>query len=153
MEKLLSTGSVGPLTGFRSRKGKTFSAHVKLTDDYKLKLDFSHQKTKSSLPEEKVDFTGQEPVGPCPKCGANVYEYGESYICENAAGKDRTCNFRSGKVILKQPISREQMKKLLKEKKTDLFTKFISKRGRPFKARLVVKPDGKTGFDFPKASP
>jgi DNA topoisomerase-3 len=38
---------------------------------------------------------------------------------------------------------------LLAEGKTDLLTKFISKKNnRPFKAFLIVK-DGKTAFDFP----
>jgi DNA topoisomerase-3 len=32
--------------------------------------------------------------------------------------------------------------------RTDLLEKFISKKGRPFKAFLVLKPDGKVGFEF-----
>jgi DNA topoisomerase III len=149
VEELLSKSCIGPLSGFRSKKGKSFSAYVKLTDDYQLKLDFSNQKSSTKLPEEDVDFSDQEPIGKCPKCGASIYEYDQLYVCENAIGKNRTCNFRSGKIILKQPISREQMHKLLAEKKSDLFTKFISKRGRPFRAYLIIKSDGSTGFEFP----
>ena len=65
-----------------------------------------------------------------------------NYICENAVGANRTCNFRSGKIILQRPIERAQMQKLLATGKTDLLEKFISKKGRPFKAFLVAK-DGK----------
>ena len=70
-----------------------------------------------------------------------------NYVCEKAVGANRTCNFRSGKIILQRPIERAQMQKLLETGKTDLLEKFISKKGRPFKAFLVVK-DGSVGFEF-----
>ena len=44
------------------------------------------------------------------------------------------------------------MLKLLRNGKTDLLDKFISKKGRPFKAFLVVK-DGKVGFEFEPREP
>jgi len=40
------------------------------------------------------------------------------------------------------------MQKLLAAGRTDLFTRFISRKGRPFKAFLVKTPDGKVGFEF-----
>jgi DNA topoisomerase-3 len=72
-----------------------------------------------------------------------------NYVCEKQTGPTPTCDFRSGKIILQQEIAPEQIKKLLADGKTDLLTKFISKKNnRPFKAFLIVK-DGKTAFDFP----
>ena len=68
---------------------------------------------------------------------SSVYAHGMAYICENAAASPRTCDFRSGKIILQRPIETEQMKKLLTEGKTDLLHRFISKKGRPFSAFLV----------------
>jgi DNA topoisomerase III len=50
-------------------------------------------------------------------------------------------------VILQQPIDRAQLQKLLTAGKTDLLEKFISKKGRPFRAFLVLE-DGKVGFEF-----
>ncbi len=38
--ELISKRFVGPLTGFRSRMGKPFSAGVKLTDDFRAEFDF-----------------------------------------------------------------------------------------------------------------
>jgi DNA topoisomerase-3 len=35
-----------------------------------------------------VDFTGKEPLGKCPKCGARVFDNGMNYTCEKAARKD-----------------------------------------------------------------
>jgi DNA topoisomerase-3 len=94
-----------------------------------------------------VDFTGQEPVGKCPKCGQRVFETAMTFVCEKSVGAARSCDFRASKVILQQAIERPQVEKLLSTGKTDLLPKFISKKGRPFKAFLVLK-DGKVGFEF-----
>ena len=103
---------------------------------------------------EEADFSGQEPGGSCPTRKAQVYEHGRAYVCEKNTGKARECSFRTGKTILKRDIEKEQVVKLLKDGKTDLIPNFISKKGRPFKAYLVLKPDGDVGFEFePRAKP
>ena len=100
-----------------------------------------------------MDFSGQESLGPCPKCGRGVYAHGMAYTCEGAASTPRSCDFRSGQIILQRPIEPEQMRKLLTEGKTDLLHRFISKKGRPFSAYLVKGSDGKVGFEFaPRAA-
>ncbi len=89
-----------------------------------------------------------------PKCKGRVFEHGMSYVCENSVASPKTCDFRSGKVILQQEIAREQMAKLLEEGRTDLLTNFKSSRtGRNFKAFLVKQNDGKIGFEFEKKEP
>jgi DNA topoisomerase-3 len=147
--ELITRRVVGPLTGFRSRKGKPFAAVVRLGDELRPEFDFG----QSAEGEEPPDFSGQEPLGACPKDGGRVFEHGMAYVCENAVGPKRSCDFRSGRMILQQPIEREQMKKLLESGRTDLLTGFVSKKGRRFKAFLVKQPDGKIGFEFqPRAS-
>jgi DNA topoisomerase-3 len=143
--ELITRRSAGPLTGFRSRQGKPFSAVVKLNDELKVEFDFGQA---SGEGEEAPDFSGQEPLGACPKCRARVFEHGMVYTCEKAVGPQRSCDFRSGRMILQQPIEREQMQKLLDTGRTDLLTAFVSKKGRRFKAFLVKQPDGKIGFEF-----
>jgi DNA topoisomerase-3 len=118
---------------------------VKLTDELKAEFDFG-QDTREG--EEAPDFSAQEPLGSCPKCGARVFEHGMAYTCEKAVGPGKSCDFRSGRLILQQPVEREQMKKLLATGRTDLLTDFVSKKGRKFKAFLVKNPDGKIGFEF-----
>ena len=72
-----------------------------------------------------------------------------NYLCERATGPEKSCDFRSGKVILQQPIERAQMEKLLNEGRTDVLRGFISNRTRrKFAAFLVRKPDGSVGFEF-----
>jgi DNA topoisomerase-3 len=145
MEELITQHEVGTLQGFRSKMGRLFNANIKLTDEYEMKFDFGENNDKDA---EEVDFSGQESLGKCLKCDGQVFEHGISYICENAVGATRSCDFKTGKIILKRPIEREQVTKLLHLKRTDLLSKFISKKGRPFSAYLVAEENGKTRFEF-----
>jgi DNA topoisomerase-3 len=145
-EKLIREKQLGPLQGFRSRMGKPFAAVLRLTPENTVEFDFG-QDQKQGEGAVEVDFSGQEPVGHCPQCKHRVFEMPMHYVCEKATGQNRACEFRSGKVILQQEVDRAQMAKLLEQGKTDLLTKFISKRGRPFKAFLVLK-DGRVEFEF-----
>ena len=143
--ELIKKRTIGPLTGFRSKMGKPFAAVVKLNDELRPEFDFGQP---GAADEEAPDFSKQESLGPCPKCASRVYEHGMTYTCEKAVGPARSCDFRSGPMILQQPVEREQMKKLLATGRTDLLNGFISKKGRRFKAFLVKTPDGKVGFEF-----
>ena len=59
-------------------------------------------------------------------------------MCEHSVGPAPSCDFKSGKVILQQPVAREQMTKLLTTGATDLLDGFVSnKTRRKFKARLA----------------
>ncbi|MCX5542890.1 DNA topoisomerase III [Paraburkholderia sp. CNPSo 3076] len=157
VEELLQNKTIGPLSGFRSKMGRPFSAILKLSFDdeiknYKLEFDFGQD--SGAEDGEAPDFSQQEPVGACPKCKGRVYEHGMSYVCEHSVANPKSCDFRSGKVILQQEIARDQMAKLLAEGRTDLLTNFKSSRtGRNFKAFLVKQPDGKIGFEFEKKEP
>ena len=143
--ELIRNKSIGPLTGFRSKMGRPFAASLKLSEEGRAEFDFGQLDDDAEAP----DFSTQETVGACPKCSANVYEHGSGYICEKAVGAARTCDFRSGRIILQQEITREQMGKLLTGGRTDLLTDFVSNRSRrKFKAFLVKQPDGKVGFEF-----
>ncbi len=144
--ELISKKQIGPLTGFRSKMGRPFAASLRLNAEFRAEFDFGQDLEGDT---EAPDFSAQEAVGACPKCSSRVYEHGSGYVCEKAAGPAKTCDFRSGRIILQQEVSREQMVKLLSEGKTDLLTGFISNRTRrAFKAFLVKQPDGKVGFEF-----
>jgi Zn finger protein HypA/HybF involved in hydrogenase expression len=148
VEALIREKQIGPLQGFRSKLGKPFAAVLKLTPEFKVEFDFGQDQKDANGASVEVDFTGQEPVGKCPKCGARVFEAPMNYLCEKATGPNRSCDFRTGRIILQRPIERAQVQKLLETRKTDLLDKFISRKGRPFKAFLVVDPHGKVGFEF-----
>ncbi|HEY8102175.1 MAG TPA: DNA topoisomerase III [Burkholderiaceae bacterium] len=162
VEELLTNRTIGPLQGFRSKMGRPFAAILKISRDeeiknFKLEFDFG-QNDEEGENGEGVDFTGQTPLGACPKCGNGVYEMGLAYVCEKTVAKPKECDFRSGRIILQQEILPEQMVKLLNDGKTDLLPGFVSQRTRrPFKAFLVKGKDGKVSFEFeerkPKAPP
>jgi DNA topoisomerase III len=152
VEELLKNRTIGPLQGFRSKMGRPFAAILRIVRDEDInnfKLEFDFGQDQEGEEGEGVDFTGQTPLGPCPKCNGGVYEMGLAYVCEHSVAKPKTCDFRSGRIILQQEILPEQMAKLLNEGKTDLLPGFVSQRTRrPFKAFLVRGKDGKISFEF-----
>jgi DNA topoisomerase-3 len=149
IETLLTERQVGPLTGFRNKMGRTFAAAIRLNDELQPEFDFGQDKADAA-DAEPVDFSDQESLGKCPKCAAGVFEHGTSYVCEKSVGPAKTCDFRSGKIILQQPIDAMQMKKLLTDGKTELLKDFVSNRTRRKFSAYLVAQDGKVGFEFEK---
>ena len=154
IETLLTERCIGPLTGFRNKMGRPFNALIKLNAEQAPEFDFGQGSGGEEGSAEAVDFSGQESLGACPKCAGKVYQHGLAYVCEKSVGPERTCDFRSGQVILQQPIEREQMSKLLETGRTDLLKNFVSNRTRrKFSAFLVRDTAGKVGFEFEKREP
>ena len=159
-ETFLRDKRIGPLEGFRSKAGWPFTAELRLVhddeiDNWKLEFDFGEDARKEGESGEPVDFSAQQSLGACPKCKGRVFEHGTSYVCEHSVGAHVTCDFKSGKIILQQPVAREQMSKLLAEGKTALLENFVSnKTRRKFKAFLAWdKKEGKVGFEFEPRAP
>ena len=157
VEALLRDARIGPLEGFRSKAGWPFTAELRLVFDdetkhHKLEFDFGEKDAADS--GELADFQHAHSLGACPACGARVFEHGSNYVCEKAVPTLQhphpACTFKTGAVILQQPISHEQVHKLLTEGKTGLLDKFISnKTHRAFKAYLVWDAQaGKVAFAF-----
>jgi DNA topoisomerase-3 len=154
-EAFLRDKRIGPLEGFRSKKGFPFSAELKLVFDdevgnWRLEFDFGEDERQAAADGEPVDFSGQTSLGPCPKCKGHVYEFGTNYVCEHSVGAHQTCDFKTGKIILQQPVSHEEVHKLLATGKTSLLEGFVSNRTRrSFKAYLAYDAkEGKVGFEF-----
>ncbi|MBW8464114.1 DNA topoisomerase III [Acidovorax sp.] len=154
---LLRDKKIGPLEGFRSKAGWPFTSEIVIKYDdeahnYKLEFDFGDDK-KGEESGEIVEFEDAS-LGACPICGSEVHEHGSNYVCSKAvpttAQPTPSCTFKSGKIILQQPVEREQMTKLLDTGKTDLLDKFVSMRTRRnFKAHLAWdKEAGKVNFEF-----
>jgi DNA topoisomerase-3 len=157
MDELLTRRVIGPLQGFRSKMGRSFAAMIKLKEDHTPEFDFGQADADADA--EEVDFSTQEALGACPKCGGRVFEHGMAYVCEKSVGAAKSCDFRSGKVILQQEVARADMQELLQTGKTKLLKGFVSnKTRRKFSAYLVRDAaSGKVGFEFepraPKAAP
>ena len=85
-----------------------------------------------------------EIVGPCPVCGKNVVRGKTNYGC---MGYNDGCKFRIGVSILRKTIPISEVRRLLSEGKTSKLKGFISKNGKRFDGRLVIK-DGDAVFNF-----
>ncbi|MEY4918517.1 MAG: hypothetical protein RL616_2430, partial [Verrucomicrobiota bacterium] len=113
----------------------------------------SHLKPKQgvicTLGNHDYSIYGKAVVGKCPKCGGNVCDTEVGFVCENSQLEAKSCKFKIGKTILEQPIDAVQAAKILKDKKSDVMEKFISKSGKPFPAFLVMDKKGKITFEFP----
>jgi DNA topoisomerase-3 len=157
VEQFLRDKKIGPLDGFRSKAGWPFTAEMVIkfdeeTKNYKLEFDFGDDKNAET--GEIVDFGASPSLGACPKCGSPVHEHGKNYVCAKSLPTleqpTPSCDFKTGTMILQQPVDTEQMQKLLTTGKTDLLDKFVSMRTRrPFKAMLAWDAEaGKVNFEF-----
>jgi DNA topoisomerase-3 len=158
VEQFLRDKKIGPLEGFRSKAGWPFTAEMVIkfdeeTKNFKLEFDFGDDR-RGEDSGEIIDFSAQETLGVCPKCGGAVFEHGKNYVCDRSvpthAHPTPSCDFKTGQIILQQPIERAQMHKLLETGKTDLLDKFVSMRTRrAFKAMLAWDAEaGKVNFEF-----
>jgi DNA topoisomerase III len=158
VEQFLRDKHIGPLEGFRSKAGWPFVAEmvIKYNEEeknWKLEFDFGDD-AKAAETGEIVDLSAEQSLGSCPKCKSAVKAFGKSYVCEKSVPTNEqptpSCDFKSGQIILQQPIEREQMTKLLETGKTDLLDKFVSMRTRrSFKAYLSWDAEaGKVNFAF-----
>jgi DNA topoisomerase III len=158
VEQFLRDKHIGPLDGFRSKAGWPFVAEMVIkfdeeTKNYKLEFDFGDDK-KGEDSGEIIDFSAQETLGACPKCGSAVFEHGKNYVCSKSVPTleqpTPSCDFKTGQIILQQPVERSQMVKLLETGKTDMLEKFVSMRTRrAFKAMLAWDAEaGKVNFEF-----
>ena len=84
----------------------------------------------------------------CPKCGEPIIKNHFGYKCKNnIQGNVDSCSFYVGKVA-GLDIPEDQFTKLITEKKTDVITGFLSKKGLYFDARLKLNDECRTEFEF-----
>ena len=134
LEELISSGSVGPIKGFKSKAGKSFDAIIKFNidkDTWKPALTFE-------FPDNKEVSTDIK----CPKCNKSFTKNKWNYVCD--CGIKLPCN------ICGKDISDADIKQLIEHKKTDLIKGFTSKAGKKFNAYLVADEDWKVSFKFDK---
>ena len=154
VETLLSTGHVGPLSGFVARQGFPFDAelvlyHDEATGELRMKFDFDDAK-KESVDEETIE--NARVLGTCPISGGTVRAYENSDPCENAYRDRNKCDFRMGRTILQREITEEEAEEILAKGTSPLLSGFVSKRtNRPFSAMLKLHPKKGVVFEFPES--
>jgi DNA topoisomerase-3 len=119
-----------------SKNKKYFTAKLKI-DDGKLTFVFPEN--------QKDEIINSEPLGKCPVCDGEVVEGKTTYFCNS---EKSNCKFYIKKVMGNLHMTREIVKELLQNKKTDLITDFRSSKGRKFSAYLFLDKEGKVKFEF-----
>ena len=177
---LLEKGETGEIEGFTYRDGRTYVGRLALEDGEVLlhRVEGSAGERMSDTPEYDVnpEPLADCPMG----CGSQIIETTTEFRCrvgleksaenerkaqawrseQEAAGKrrlrykvpegDQACPFVLPRTVCRREMTRVEAEKYTSEKQTDLFDDFTSRFGRPFSAKLVLKDNGRHGFEFLK---
>lgn len=112
--------------------------------DADIALDKEHKVSFVFEPPVEEKTINEESLGKCPVCGSDVVEKESVYACVNYP---KSCNFRIKKLMGGRELSREDVKTLLKDKKTPVYNDFISSKGKKFSASLNIEK-GSVKFEF-----
>ncbi|SMG44353.1 type IA DNA topoisomerase [Fibrobacter sp. UWB13] len=152
MATLLKTGKSDLLSGFKSKKGTTFSATLTLGDDGNIGFEFSDDARAKTPTNYK-----------CPKCGKTLLDSGNRLICEgsdvttsnNENGDPTltpdtapTCDFVFYKTIAGHIMSDTEIAELFSNGTTEIISGFLTKKGTTFNAKVVWDKDFKATFAF-----
>ena len=142
--RLIRGETLGPYSDFRSKKGKPFTASVRISAS---KVDFQFADSTDDLDLDEIKK--QEPLGLSPVDNTRVFETPMAFMSESALEGDKKKGLRIGKIILGRRLDRDYIEQILKDGKTELINGFISKKKRPFDAYLLLDDKGKLTFEFP----
>lgn len=139
IKALLTDGETPLISGFKSKTGNKFDAKIALSKDEEGRIV-----TKFVFEDNNKIIDGVT----CPKCGAPVVKGRFGYNCQrNVRGSEEGCDFRvgiKGEILIEE----EQLRKLINEKKTDVITGFVSKKGNVFDCALVLDENMNAVYEF-----
>jgi DNA topoisomerase-3 len=141
---LIKGDTIGPFADFRSKKGKSFTASIRLKNN---KVDFMFADSTVDLDIDSIKRSGS--LGTSPVDNTEVYETQTGYMSASALENDLKNGLKISKIILSKEISADHIKQMLSNGKTSLIKGFISKKKRPFDAYLIMEKNGKISFEFP----
>ena len=137
--ELLTKRKIGPLPGFRSKKGTEFTAVLTINDQNKIEFVFDEKPEEIEIGEK---------VGKSPIDGTNVFETLTGYVSQSYIDK-KPSGLSLPKVLLGKEIPLEEIKSLLDGKKTALIKGFRSNKTRRLFDAYLLLEKGKLKFDFP----
>jgi DNA topoisomerase-3 len=156
---LLRDGRTPVIDGFTARSGRTYRGTIEIDREkwnLRVRSEGWSEEGVSDTPEYDVD---PEPLGRCPfDEDCNVVESPTHFVCERKLkeaerGKDesppKSCGFALPRTVCKREITRDEALVYVRNRRTDLLTDFTSRFGRPFSATLVLRDNGRHGFEFP----
>ena len=135
VKTLLANKALGPISGFKSKKGTEFSAKLTLDKDFNINFEF----------ESDGKFHGQKTEYKCPLCGGLLEENKNAIFCtastENGdagtgSGMTKACSFTLFKTIAGHVLTAGEIKELFTSGHTASIQGFKSKKGSEFAAAL-----------------
>lgn len=158
---LLRDGKTGALEGFTARNGRTYQAVLEIDRAewvVRVRPVAWEDGSVSADPEYEVN---PEPLATCPfeeECA--IVESPTHFVCERklkeadleggeGIERPKSCGFTLPRTVCKREITREEALVYIREGRSDLLTDFTSRYGRPFSAALVLRKNGRHGFEFP----
>jgi DNA topoisomerase-3 len=134
--RLIEQNTLEDLHGFFSRTGEEYTATVTLSDAGKV--------TSKGNGAGSVEAT-DEAIATCPVCESGTIRQGhDGYACDTDE-----CSFRGIRAEMCQRlITPEEARAILTDGRSALLEGFVSRRGRPFSAYLVLNGK-KIEYDFP----
>ena len=143
IETLLIEGQLGPMEGFRSKRGNPFTAMLKTTDTG-VTFVFGNAE------DEEIEWDKATLIGKSFLDDSEVYMTDTHYVSKSIEDKEAKKAIKLNRVILGKEISQENMQKLIAGEKTDLIEGMrSSKTKRLFDAFLELDKDAKIKFSFP----
>jgi DNA topoisomerase-3 len=158
---LLRDGRTRPLDGFLARSGRTYRAILEVDREaWQVRVRSLGWNEGSSASDEPEYEVNPEPVARCPfDEDCYVVETPRLFVCERSQKREggeeppKTCSFVLPRTICKREITREEAAVYCRDKRTPLLSEFTSRFGRPVSATLVLKENGRHGFEFqPRAA-
>ena len=137
--ELLTKRKIGPLPGFRSKKGAEFTAVLTINDQNKIEFVFDEKPEEIEIGEK---------VGKSPIDNTDVFETLTGYVSQSYVDK-KPSGLSLPKVLLGKEIPLEEIKNLLAGKKTALIKGFRSNKTRRLFDAYLLLEKGKLKFDFP----
>jgi DNA topoisomerase-3 len=160
---LLRDGKTDVIDGFTARDGRVYRGMLEIDrETWKVvtRSMGASDEAASATPEYEVN---PEPLGRCPfdeDCA--VVESPTHFLCERKLkeqelGKDearpKSCGFALPRTVCKREVTRDEARFYVQNRRTELLTDFTSRFGRPFSATLVLRDNGRHGFEFPPRAP
>lgn len=149
---LLTKGVSEELDGFLDSNGNSYKAILALENGTLVRRNLVNTESGEVVTD---GFTvNPDPIAPCPvhKGDCVVTETPTDFSCTTRRearkqGDNTVTAFSFPRLLCKREIKREECLAFLEKRETDYLNGFISKRGRPFSAKLVMNADN-AGFTF-----
>lgn len=149
MTSLCEKGTIGPLSGFVSKKtGKKFEASLKVeyTSDSTgkkefTKIGFVFQDRKEDPDLVRARDNASEPDAVCPECGAKMIKGTYGWECKNH------CGVTIPYIKSKHRLTRQNVEDLLTDGETAEISDFVSQKGKYFTSNLRLQ-NKKVIFSF-----